>query len=381
MSTPLLRFCLSSCALGSLLALSACSASPDLDEPLLGLADDVAERSYPPTFCGEPNDGELPEYYVFDAIDEQLDRDEGLRDFTGFESVDDCEDAREFVRLKNEYEAELDESEAESPLEDLPIELSPRIANGSSSSFRPSVEIGVRYGSGFGQRIFCTGFIIGPREIVTAAHCIPYEGRRPIQVTVRETLSGGSVTNTCVANCSDARVANARGYRHPHYTGSGDVGDDVGVIVVDHVLQPPASLTSYRVRMMETKTWKNAPISVYGWGNSSHAGTGGGVAREGTMTVSWTGSKHFTANATHTRACNGDSGGPAVRVTSGDFPLTVGVESGMGGPRSEECPYSDGFNRWVHLGPKIPWIEDKINRTCTRFGSATNPAITYKRCW
>lgn len=132
--------------------------------------------------------------------------------------------------------------------------------------------------------------------------------------------------------------------------------------------------------MMLTKTWSGAPISVYGWGRNTQNG-GGGVAREGAMTVSWSGTKNFTANTTGTRACRGDSGGPAVRTTVSDHPLAVGVHSQSAGSFGPGCPYADGFNRWAHIGPKVTWIEDKIGRTCNRYVSAGNAAITYARCW
>lgn len=238
----------------------------------------------------------------------------------------------------------------------------------------------IYHGPGYAESSTCTGFIIGPREIVTAAHCIYQDGYRPVRVTVRDPHSNGSVNTPCILNCSSSVSSNAMGYRHPNYTGTGDAGDDVGLFVFSSDLPAPANSSSDRIRMMINKTWKNAPLKIYGWGRNTQSG-GSGVAREGSVTASWSGSKHFTANATAARACKGDSGGPAVRVTVSDHPLTVGITSEMAGSYGSGCPYSDGFNRWTHLGPKIPWIEGKIGRTCNKYVSAGNSAITYARCW
>lgn len=339
----------------------------------LELEPELAARSGDPTPCGDR------EFYVFDAINEQLDSDEGLRAFTRMEQVETCDEAREFVELKNEYGAEL-ELPDEHPDEALPVEISPRIANGSLSQSRPSVELVIRQGPGYGDAILCSGSLIGPREIVTAAHCIYQDGPRPVKVTVRQALRGGGAQDVCVANCSNLTTSNATGYRHPSYTGLGDAGDDVAVIVLNADLPAPANQTSDWIRLMHYKTWNNAPLKIYGWGRNTQNG-GSGVSREGDVVVSWSGSKHFTANATDARGCKGDSGGGAVREVAGDFPLSVGVLSEMAGSIGAGCPYTDGFNRWAHVGPKISWIENRIGRTCSDFVSASNPSITYARCW
>ncbi len=360
-----------------LLATLAC----DGEEPIahLDTEEAFADRSAPPTWC-DAEDGR-EEFFVFDAINGQLADDEGLRSFAGFEHVSSCEEAREFVAAKNEYQEQqppLAEQDATEELE-YPVEEAPRIANGSSSKFEPSVNLTIWSGTGWTSAGSCTGFIIGPREIVTAAHCIPADKKRPVRVTVRQPLGSLGTIDACVANCSGV-VENAQGYRHPNYTGAGDSGDDVGVFVFDSDFGTFASHAVDRVRMMVNTTWNGAPIDVYGWGRNTQSG-GGGVAREGDMTVSWAGSKHFTANATGTRACRGDSGGPAVRTSVTDHPLVVGVHSERAGNIGPGCPYSDGFNRWMQVGPKIPWIEARIGRSCNRYTSQTNSSITYARCW
>jgi hypothetical protein len=335
------------------------------------------ERSFDAQSCGDDH----REFYVFGAINEQLESDAALRDFTGLESVQSCEQAREFVALKGDYLAQDEIVEPEDTLQgDYPVEEQFRIASGSFSNYRPSVELIIREGRNYSKSIRCSGFMIGPQEIVTAAHCIYQDGWRPVRVTMRVPQRTGGGTDVCVANCTNSKTSNAFGSRHPGYTGLGDSADDIGVFVFKQPFSGPAQYSNSWMRMMVNSTWQNAPLKIFGWGANTQSG-GGGISREGTTKVSWSGNGHFTSNADMARGCKGDSGGMATRWTTSESPFAVGVLSEMVGSFGDLCPYEDGFNRWTHVGPKIPWIETRIGRNCSRFISSSNSSISYARCF
>lgn len=147
----------------------------------------------------------------------------------------------------------------------------------------------------------CTATVVGPRVIVTAAHCVE-NGQK-------STFKIDGINYTTV------------GLRHPNYNRGIDTDVAVGISAAEFATAP-YSIGSERVKVGEK-------IDLFGYGCTKSPGTGGndGVLRTGMTTVTRASSQDvrkrpfrpafvsydFTMkdSSTGVALCYGDSGGPA----------------------------------------------------------------------
>lgn len=321
------------------------------------------------------------ELYVFDEINKDLNTSSEMKNLLGFDKVSTCAEARSYVTLKNDLNEENHILNTDDDIHlNLDTSILGQVMNGTDSSYRSSVALYIRQASGYDDQILCSGNIIAPNVISTAAHCLYQNGRRPVTVVYTPTTGSSPIT---VYGSINSRTPNITGYRHPSYTGTAE--HDIAIIVLDSNLPSPANGSEDRSRMMVNNVWKNMPITFYGYGHTQHPGSSApdevGNQHKGNNTISWRADTYYTYNVNSgPRACGGDSGAGSFRVVSGDFDLMVGIDSQKVNSYSANCPYNDGYLRETTVGPKISWIESIIG-SCHRFTSATNTAITYARCW
>lgn len=167
---------------------------------------------------------------------------------------------------------------------------------------------------------FCTGTLIGPNHVVTAAHCI--DGSSDIQLgygTNPQPIPGVTVT-----------LARA----HPSWT-SGP--SDVAVLAFDGSL--PNGLKPVRIAPM-VGIADGVGVLLAGYGVTGESRNGGGILRKVNARI-----KAFDASVGEfemqeglgTGSCYGDSGGPAY-VQSASGLTVIGATS-----RGSNCDYGDGI--------------------------------------
>jgi secreted trypsin-like serine protease len=193
------------------------------------------------------------------------------------------------------------------------------IIGGTTDTADPSVVVLFAQVPGANGGSLCTGEVISPHVVLTAAHC----------VSPAEVGQGAVFTVYNGPNFDQATQAQLWAVSETHFnplfdTNNLNGGNDVGVAI----LKNPAPVTPIainRAPLDTTYVGKSVRFVGYGLDNAA-AQTGAGMKRQTTTTLSdYTALLlHFT-DGTH-ETCNGDSGGPAF-MTVGGSEVIVGLTS------------------------------------------------------
>ncbi|MEZ4360093.1 MAG: trypsin-like serine protease [Kofleriaceae bacterium] len=158
---------------------------------------------------------------------------------------------------------------------------------------------------------FCSGTLVAPRLVVTAAHCLPPNA----PFTIEEI----SVSTGLDISQGGARVAAVRGKAHPAWRTSAQP-NDVGILELAGA--PPIEPVALASGELVTA---GAEVRVLGYGVGAD-GAPGGVKRTGRMKVA-----RFDASTLYLKAdpvllCSGDSGGP-IFLSTPQGEILTGVHS------------------------------------------------------
>jgi V8-like Glu-specific endopeptidase len=194
---------------------------------------------------------------------------------------------------------------AEVPAVETPASASERseIVGGVTDNGDPAtVALVVTQGGQYEQ--FCTGTLVAPKTVVTAAHCINAYGSQYTYAVNFGTYASSPTRSIKVASQK----------AHPQYTSNGQA-HDFGVIQLLTAVTDVTPIAMNHAPLSQADVGKT--IRHAGFGVTSGAQNGAGTKRQVTYQVRQVSSALIESGASGKQTCNGDSGGPAFMVMPG----------------------------------------------------------------
>ena len=182
--------------------------------------------------------------------------------------------------------------------------LTPLVTHGSTDAADPGV---VAIVDSTGQLI-CSGTVINPHFVLTAAHCVV------------PTFPSGSVVVVGSTVGAPAASVSVAAYRaDPAFDTSTIEHDDALVVVAEALAVAPVPLGT-------SAPGVGSDVTVVGWGTTSGDAGDYGTKRDGIAKVTGVDALTFQVAPDPSQPCGGDSGGPAF-VTTGVVEYVVGITS------------------------------------------------------
>ncbi len=214
-----------------------------------------------------------------------------------------------------------------------------------------------------GGSVYCSGTLVSPSVVLTAAHCVDgTTAEPPATVFFGPDIDG-----------EGPRMGATSSWYHPNW--DGEPGQyDIGLVLLDRPVAPEAVVP---LNTSPATDHVGEECRIIGYGvNVRGTDEGVGIRRTATELIRQTQSDVFTTGSTETSICFGDSGGPVLLDIDG-IEYVAGVSSYT---RGENCDPPQGCTRVdLYVDSYIrPWIQEHDSACgedglCARTGCVDDP--------
>lgn len=208
------------------------------------------------------------------------------------------------------------------------------IIGGTTDNGDPSVVAIFAHAPGATSGSLCTGTVISPTAVLTAAHCVA-----PSTVGTGQVFE--VITGTTLSLSNALKVASTT-YDKAFNPNKLTAGHDIGIVK----LASPTTLKPIpfnKTALSSSIVGKS--VRLVGYGSNTHSNTGAGTKRTVTTTVSALNSLLIKIGSSSKQTCHGDSGGPALMTING-VETVVGVTS-YGTDSSTQVCINGGYDTRV----------------------------------
>ena len=235
----------------------------------------------------------------------------------------------------------------------------------------------------------CTGAIIAPDAVLTAAHCFDHPDRKEL---FTGTISFNIYYHDPEVGRYSVYDGSAPVFLHKDYdparrpATAARANADVAIIKIPRVFSG-TDYTDYLRLYADRKGPLKVALTAYGAGIHAHSGSQDDRLRKSLFNVESVKKNHIVIDNRKTASlCKGDSGGPliaSIPYKGGLIPtiagVASGVETGLEGSNcaSNDLGHDDAFfsrTNWE----KLQSVMDDAQVTCTLF---TDETLAYRRCF